>query len=101
MARCSRIEKYSHVKNVLNTGLRRSVFALVNLCLLMMFIPRILRTTKMIPLGKPGKDSSLLSGWRPIALLCVVLKLVEHIVAVRLLRYLLDLKAYVGRHQVL
>ena len=43
-------------------------------------LPKLRRKSKMIAILKPGKDSSLPKGYRPISLLCHTYKLLERII---------------------
>jgi hypothetical protein len=51
-------------------------------------VPADFRKATVIPLPKPGKDTSLLDSWRPVSLTSIVSKLTERIILGRLLESL-------------
>ena len=78
----------SDIKHPLNSGLNSACRALVDLITLMMILPMHWKYGRAIPIHKLGKDASLWSSWRPIMLLLIVLKLVERLMAMRMLKYI-------------
>ncbi|GFU77985.1 RNA-directed DNA polymerase from mobile element jockey [Trichonephila clavipes] len=62
------------INNILNVG----------------YFPQIWKTASIIPILKPGKDSTLLDSFRPISLLPVLSKITEKIIQKRLCQHLND-----------
>ena len=80
---------YAHLRDVKNEGLRMCVVNIIQLSLLLLYIPVMTKTAMMVVIEKLGKDLGLLNNWRPITLLSVVLKQIEMLIA-RRLRLLAD-----------
>lgn len=59
-----------------------------NFCLKKSYFPNIWKIGKVIPIPKPGKDSSLLENFRPISLLSIFGKIFERIILHRIRRHL-------------
>ncbi|KAK3863666.1 hypothetical protein Pcinc_030585 [Petrolisthes cinctipes] len=66
------------------TRARSWVLALFNNCATTFCIPKIWRRARVVALLKPGKDTKIRKSYRPISLLCILYKLYERMIMVRM-----------------
>lgn len=62
------------------------------------YFPVAWKRSLVTPIPKPGKDSSILSNWRPISNLNCVSKVFERVIAARLLRHLGSLDLFANQY---
>ena len=75
------------IKN-LGTAAKAKLLQIYNNCWILGQVPQTWREAIMIPLSKPGKDSSAASNYRPISLTSCLCKTMERIINLRLQWYL-------------
>ncbi|GFX78146.1 RNA-directed DNA polymerase from mobile element jockey [Trichonephila clavipes] len=53
-------------------------------------LPKIWKSSVIIPILKPGKDATSCKSYRPISLTCILCKLMERIIHSRLIKFLME-----------
>ena len=76
-----------HLKN-LGPRAIENITALFNLSLKICQIPAIWKSSLIIPIPKPGKDTSVGTSYRPISLLCPAAKVLESLILPTINKYL-------------
>ena len=70
--------------------LRPLLLHMVNRIILTGIYPSSLKTTKIVPVRKPEKDETTNEGWRPINIVCSLLKVAEKVLLAQIIKYLED-----------
>ena len=74
------------------------ILRMVNQTILTMTYPEQLKTTKIVPVEKQGKDKSTSDGWRPVNVIGALSKVIERVILKQLLQHLEDNKLVSNQH---